>query len=107
MRSEFCSTATVQSNRRHMAWCLQHHWSQPQGSLTYQVNQCLFFLFSSPSTRQDIQVNHPFTDYFIPIQMRRMQTGSCHHCNNEDMACAALAEGSINGLMEPTNFKWF
>lgn len=49
--SEFCSAVTVQSNRGHMAWCLQHHWSQPQGSLIDQVGQFLSFLL--PLLQQD------------------------------------------------------
>lgn len=65
--SEFCSAVTVQGNRGHMAWCLQHHWSQPQESLTDQVGQFLSFLL--PLLQQDIQVNHPFTDYFTLTQI--------------------------------------
>lgn len=49
--SEFFSAATVQGNRGHMAWCLQHHCSQPQGSLTDQASQFLSFLL--PLLQQD------------------------------------------------------
>lgn len=41
----------MQGNRGHIARCVQHHWSQPQESLTDQVSQFLSFLL--PLLQQD------------------------------------------------------
>lgn len=97
--SEFCSAATVQGNRGHMAQCLQHHWSQPQGSLPDQVSQFLSFLLQQDKTFKWIILSLPLSllhrwekdaDRVLPSLQRGH--GLCSH-----------GEVSINWLIDWTH----